>query len=104
MKTRLRGSSAKISCFRKHRDNPKLQEILALPLTRLRGRLLLAETYLKMKDFEQAKRVLDAIPDWSLAMSWSGDVSLCSLNYSWPRRILLKPAKRDASSGVGSQH
>ena len=57
-----------------------------LTLTRLRGRLLLAETYLKMKDFEQAKRVLDAIPDWSLSdeLVWRREFVL-TLSYSWPR-------------------
>ncbi len=52
-----------------------------LTLTRLRGRLLLAETYLKMKDFEQAKRVLDAIPDWSLSdeLVWRREFVLTQL-------------------------
>lgn len=34
---------------------------------RLRGKLLLAETWLKLEEFDKSKAVLDAIPDWSLS-------------------------------------
>jgi len=34
---------------------------------RLRGKLLLAETWLKLEELEKSKAVLDAIPDWSLS-------------------------------------
>jgi len=34
---------------------------------RLKGKLLLAETWLKLEEFEKSKSVLNAIPDWSLS-------------------------------------
>ena len=34
---------------------------------RLKGQLLLAETWLKMGEFDRTKSILDSIPDWSLS-------------------------------------
>ncbi|MDG1892744.1 MAG: tetratricopeptide repeat protein [Verrucomicrobiota bacterium] len=48
---------------------------------RLKGQLLLAETYLKMEAFDQTKAVLDTIPDWSLSdeLVWRREFLLTQL-------------------------
>lgn len=48
---------------------------------RLKGQLLLAETWLKLEEFERTKGVLDGIPDWSLSdeLVWRREFLLTQL-------------------------
>ena len=48
---------------------------------RLKGQLLLAETWLKMGEFDRTKSILDSIPDWSLSdeLVWRREFLLTQL-------------------------
>ncbi len=50
-------------------------------MLRLKGQLLLAETWLKMGEYERTKDVLDSIPDWSLSdeLVWRREFLLTQL-------------------------